>query len=272
MKNKSNIVFRIVAILLIAVMVTSCAISSTFAKYVTSKSTSSSARVAKWGVTVTATPNQNLPAASKIEFDAGDNTIEVTAREFKMGPGDSLDNAFNFTVSGTPETRVLVTIDFELNYDSHEDFKIPPKTVGLEAYENDVYMPIAFYIKKPNDTTKYYCPTEEYRHKHADTFERYFCNRFATETGMTLTGNTANSKVAKIFEPNETVKFGNLSSFSVGWEWPFELESGTEEDQKIKNKKDAWIASHEGGLPQIEFKAIITIEQIQDYEISKWVN
>ena len=271
MKNKSNIIIRIVAILLIAVMVTSCAISSTFAKYVTSNSISSSARVAKWGVTVTATPNEALPGLRNVEFDAGNDTITITAREFKMGPGDSLDEAINFTVSGAPETRFLITVDFELDYND-ADFTIPENTEELESYANQIYMPVAFYIKKANDNTKYYCPTEENRHVQPKDAEKNFCLEFATQTGMILTGNTDNSKVAKIFEPNETVKFGNLSSFSVGWEWPFELESGTEEEQRIKNKKDAWIASQESGLPQIEFKVIITVEQIQDYTIPDWVS
>ena len=50
---KKNFMMRAASVLLVAVMLTTCAISGTFAKYVTSDSGSDFARVAKFGVTVT---------------------------------------------------------------------------------------------------------------------------------------------------------------------------------------------------------------------------
>ena len=50
---KKNAMLKIAAILMVAVLLTTCAISSTFAKYVTSDSYSDTARVAKWGITLT---------------------------------------------------------------------------------------------------------------------------------------------------------------------------------------------------------------------------
>ena len=48
---KKNNVMRIASALLVAVLLTTCAISGTFAKYTTSFSGNSAARVAKWGFT-----------------------------------------------------------------------------------------------------------------------------------------------------------------------------------------------------------------------------
>ena len=45
---KNNIAMRMAAILFIITMISTCAFSSTFAKYVTTGSSSDSARVAKW--------------------------------------------------------------------------------------------------------------------------------------------------------------------------------------------------------------------------------
>lgn len=53
---KKNKIMRIASVLLVAVILTTCAISGTFAKYVTSGSGSDTARVAKFGVTVNELP------------------------------------------------------------------------------------------------------------------------------------------------------------------------------------------------------------------------
>ena len=51
---KKNRMMRVASALLVAVLLTTCAISGTFAKYVTTESGSDFARVAKWGVNVEA--------------------------------------------------------------------------------------------------------------------------------------------------------------------------------------------------------------------------
>ena len=51
---KKNVMMRLACFLLVAVLISTSAISGTYAKYVTSGQSTDSARVAKWGVTVTA--------------------------------------------------------------------------------------------------------------------------------------------------------------------------------------------------------------------------
>ena len=46
---KKNVMMRVASVLLVAVMLTTCVISGTFAKYVTDGTATDSARVAKWG-------------------------------------------------------------------------------------------------------------------------------------------------------------------------------------------------------------------------------
>ena len=46
---KKNVMMRVAAMLLVCVLASTCGISGTFAKYVTSTSSQDAARVAKWG-------------------------------------------------------------------------------------------------------------------------------------------------------------------------------------------------------------------------------
>ena len=49
---KKNTMMRVASALLVAVLLSTCAISGTFAKYVTTASGSDTARVAKWDVQI----------------------------------------------------------------------------------------------------------------------------------------------------------------------------------------------------------------------------
>ena len=50
---KKNKMMRIASVLLVAVLISTCAISGTFAKYVTRAEGTDTARVAKWGILLT---------------------------------------------------------------------------------------------------------------------------------------------------------------------------------------------------------------------------
>ena len=52
---KKNKLMRAASILLVATLISTCAISGTFAKYVTTGSATNTARVAKWGVELSST-------------------------------------------------------------------------------------------------------------------------------------------------------------------------------------------------------------------------
>lgn len=105
---KKNKMMRIASVLLIAVIFTTCAISGTFAKYVTSGKGSDYARVAKFGVTVTGTADtfKETYAKDDSSFTLAANTVVST--EDVVAPGTSGEMAA-FTLSGTPEVAVRVT-------------------------------------------------------------------------------------------------------------------------------------------------------------------
>ncbi|MGN1467521.1 MAG: hypothetical protein ACI4W1_04360 [Ruminococcus sp.] len=104
---KKNKMMRIASVLLVAVILTTCAISGTFAKYVTSGNGSDSARVAKFGVTVNGTADtfKETYAKDDTSFTLAANTVVST--EDVVAPGTS-GSMVAFTLEGTPEVAVRV--------------------------------------------------------------------------------------------------------------------------------------------------------------------
>lgn len=120
---KKNKTLRAAGILFLATMLTTCMTAGTFAKYTTSDSAEDSARVAKFGVTVTADgslfgeeyaskENGNKP----IRFSGNEHT--GTVQVFETGenvvaPGTKNDTGLGFVISGRPEVDVEIntTVD-----------------------------------------------------------------------------------------------------------------------------------------------------------------
>lgn len=113
---KKNKMMRLASCLLVAVLLTTCAVSGTFAKYVTSGSATDSARVAKFGVTVTGTGDMFKKEYAKDDntFTLAENTVVSTDKVVAPGTEGSLGG---FAITGTPEVAVRVsytadTVDF----------------------------------------------------------------------------------------------------------------------------------------------------------------
>lgn len=120
---KKNKTLRAAGILFLATMLTTCMTAGTFAKYTSGDSAEDSARVAKFGVTVTADgslfgeeyaskENGNKP----IRFSGNEHT--GTVQVFETGenvvaPGTKNDTGLGFVISGRPEVDVEIntTVD-----------------------------------------------------------------------------------------------------------------------------------------------------------------
>ena len=71
---KKNRFIKLASGLLVLCLMTTCVIGATLAKYTTAKDTQDSARVAKWGVRISAAAN----SAFKTEYDKDDNSYIVS--------------------------------------------------------------------------------------------------------------------------------------------------------------------------------------------------
>lgn len=163
MKNKT---MRVAALLLALTLMTSCFVGGTFAKYTTGDSVNDTARVAKFGVVVTASgelfsttyknvANQNVPG----EGDTSVLTVVSSDTDKLVAPGtQSKGEGFVFTLSGDPEVDVEIDIDFavtgEIMLAKDTEFD-NPTTGDNDSYTVAAdYYPIIFTLKKDGATVK----------------------------------------------------------------------------------------------------------------------
>lgn len=112
---KKNTMMRIASVLMVAVLLSTCAISSTFAKYVSHADAQDSARIAKWGVKVSATGNAFAQAYEDDSFN--DKTINTVvssnAQKDVLAPGTE-GTLGTISVTGTPEVMVDISVSATL--------------------------------------------------------------------------------------------------------------------------------------------------------------
>ena len=118
---RKNKFMRAASGLLVAVLLTTCVISGTFAKYVTSENGEDSARVAKFGVKIKA--NGTMFAD---DYNTDDTEVVGTISKSVITSGETGDavvapgtggNLASATISGTPEVAVRVEYTPELTID-----------------------------------------------------------------------------------------------------------------------------------------------------------
>ena len=138
---KKNRMMRLASGLLVAVLLSTCAISGTYAKYVTSSNAGDSARVAKWGVTFTAQSDLFQTSYTTDDTDYTGMSLSVKSSDTKnvVAPGTA-GTGYSFATNGTPEVSYRVT--FATTKDT------TPETVFLGS--SDKYYPVVFTLKFNN--------------------------------------------------------------------------------------------------------------------------
>ena len=113
---KKNRFLTIAGCLMVLCLLTTCVIGTTFAKYVTGGETEDSARVAKWGVELQLAANNEL-FDNEYTGTGGKVTVRSASADRLVAPGTKENTAAVFSISGTPEVAVRITIDFTVNSD-----------------------------------------------------------------------------------------------------------------------------------------------------------
>ena len=135
---KKNLFLKLASGLLVLCLASTCAIGTTFAKYVTGDSASDTARVAKWGITVSTsgtlfgTDYAKNGETNSDEIIALNSSTNVSAFEGSdidiVAPGTKNDTGFMVTISGTPEVEYDVTSS---NTDAIEDIYLKAGAYGV---------------------------------------------------------------------------------------------------------------------------------------------
>ena len=152
---KKSTMMRVASALLVAVLLSTYAISGTFAKYVTTASGSDTARVAKWGVEISGMAD-GLFAKTYAKDTETDIVNTVAANEEVVAPGTENDSGVTFSLTGTPEVAVKIDIavkgsttdtitDVVLPAGEYTDWTQAPYTGKFTL--DDAYNPVVFTLK-----------------------------------------------------------------------------------------------------------------------------
>jgi len=135
---KKNNVMRVFSLLLALTLISVCAISGTFAKYVTKAEGEDQARVAKWGVLLNVSGNNfatEYQAHDESYKEAGGKiSVKASNEDQVVAPGTSskdVEGDFVATVKGTPEVAARYTIggtvkDVVLAAGNYKDYTLAP--------------------------------------------------------------------------------------------------------------------------------------------------
>lgn len=197
---KKNKMMRLASGLLVAVLLTTSMISGTFAKYVTEGSGSDNARVAKWGVTITANGETfaNTYAKDDDSFDLAANTVVST--EDVVAPGTTGDMV-SMKLSGTPE--VAVRIEYKGTFD-----------ISNWVVDAEFYCPLIINVEgTPINGADY-----------------------TDETAFEKAVNDAIANCSKDYPAGTDLSTAGVNVVNVTWEWPFSTSAENDvKDTKLGN-------------------------------------
>lgn len=213
---------RVAGLLLALVLVTSCFVGGTFAKYVTSGTGADHAKVAKWGVKVTAHGEGDIFADKYDQIAGKDDTVAVAGGKYKViAPGTKKEDAAVVTLSGTPEVAVKVTY----NADS---FALTGK--WEYKYTDD----------RGTEHTEFYCPLTfkiTGMVNGVETTETINCLEKSSADAVKTAVETALAKFNASYPAGTDLSTKVNGGLKISWEWPFEGGAGT----KQTDAKDTYL-------------------------------
>jgi hypothetical protein len=270
---KKNKMMRLASGLLVLTLLTTCIISGTFAKYVASGETSDSARVAKWGVTVTAKENTMFgkvykdktngnSVSSSATYDS--NSDSVNSTDFVVAPGTNGEMA-DITISGQPEVDVEVTYvadltltNWQVSVPSEEELQEDPSAgeeggeaeAGGEAEEGDpgYYCPIVITITKADGENG------------AQTESKIDGKTFKSMSAFENAVNEAINSYSKTYTAGTKLDNQSADNLKISWAWAFEKDS--EDTSDIQTDENDTALTKNDELPTIALNVTATVTQV----------
>ena len=217
---KKNVMMRVAAMLLVCVLASTCGISGTFAKYVTSDNGSDFARVAKWGVQVEVESFNMF--TDKYETDDGKYTgaysVDSNGNGDVLAPGTG-GEFVDISVKGRPEVATEVSVAAVVTLSSNW-------TVVDDKGTPD----------PADDETKFYCPIT------VTVGTTPICGlNFDNAAAFVAEIQNAITGYSHVYGPNEDLSLVD-ANFDISWAWAFTGATGTainqtdEYDTQLGNK------------------------------------
>ena len=257
---KKNRFLKLASGMLILCLITTCAISTTFAKYATGGTSQDTARVAKWGVELVmeGDPIFHNEYATHDTTYAGALSVESDTQVVAPGT-NSADAASSarFKLTGKPEVAVKVTIALEIAKDVYlktgtyyDGTKAAVEVGGNKTYETfDLgadYYPVVFTLKQISGVDGVdYSPA------------RVLKEGTLAEIQAFLANYSANA----FYAPNTKLD----SVFELSWAWAF--DSNDAADTLLGNLAAGTIPTdlavdEANYCLDVNYKLTITVEQI----------
>ena len=239
---RKNKMMRTASGLLVATLLTTSVISGTFAKYTTAASGKDSARVAKFGVTITTTGDMFAN-----EYDTDNTTVAGTitksviasgttgAKDDVVAPGTKGTLA-KATISGTPEVAVRVAYEATLTLE------------GWKDKDGNAYCPIVFKVN--NET---YGLTGM-----KDAAGTPVTNESASTAELKTAVENAIKAYSKDYEPNTDLSTKTDDYVKVSWEWAFDKN----DDEKDTYLGDCAVDANTANDSKVELLVKTTVTQI----------
>ena len=197
---KKNKMMRMASGLLVAALLTTSMISGTFAKYTTSDNGTDTARVAKWGVEITA----NGETFAKEYDDSTSPSVKSGTNDKVVAPGTS-GTMTSMTLKGKPEVSVRVSYTGAFSLGTADTWKVG----------NDFYCPLVITVKNASGTTEI---------KQGGSIN----SQQAFEEAV----NNAIAAYSKDYTPGTDLSGVGTDSLTVAWSWPYE-SSNDEKDTAL---------------------------------------
>jgi hypothetical protein len=203
----------------------------------------------------------------------GMGQVDVSFYAADMRPGIDLSDALKIQVYGKSETRVMLVIDLDIDF-NESNFTYPQKVANSESTVDKLYFPVKYVGGKfPQGGTMSEATIFDARTVTSPTnanaiIDYKFTSAYANYLDMSVISSPFKDggyAVAKIFEPGNDVTLAGYDPskdniFQLGFEWPFE-------DSAEINEIETWLTLNK--TLNASFKFNIKIEQIRnDYSIT----
>ena len=234
MATRKNHTLKLAGILLALVLVTSCFVGGTFAKYVTSGTGNDTARVAKFGVKVTANGStfaNTYAAKDGVVGTIANSVVSSNTDEKVVAPGTS-GNMVSMTLEGTPEVAVNVKYKATVTLNNWV-YK------AREGAAGEFYCPLVITVN--GDEIKGLAYTSDVDFKNAvETKINDYSQNYAANTPLADKSN---------------------DSLKISWAWAFEDNAADAEQTDVK---DTYLGDQaaNGNAATIALEVVTTVTQI----------
>ena len=215
MTSKKHWTLRAAGLLFALVLITSCFVGGTFAKYVTTGTGYESARVAKFGVTMSVANDKAFKQTYDTDNDSISGTISKSVEysgngdENLVAPGTKGSNFVVLSIKGTPEVAVNVKIEASGTDVFLKAGEYPDLTTAADGNKFKLatdYYPITYTLRKTGES-------DPVKTGNLDAIIDYLnnLNNLNNLSGNPSGNYKANTDLSKVF-----------GTYTLSWEWKFE--------------------------------------------------